>query len=187
VPAPGAPPLNRPASPSASPSASAVPAAPAAVAEPATPAPVVSGGLLTGEPTAAAIDSFRDALLAEIKRVKPKFIVNTLIASAHRIDVAGRAISFVFGPRPSTLANQFEQQRPSLEEIASKLAGHPMKIAAVEDRELAGAGGGAAAGTPVPAGNAADQDRLKASVMSEPAVQAMLDVFPAEIKDIEEL
>jgi DNA polymerase-3 subunit gamma/tau len=183
VPAPAAPAAARPiASASAS-----VPTAPAAVAEPATPAPAASGGLLTGEPTAAAIDSFRDALLAEIKRVKPKFIVNTLIASAHRIDVAGRAVSFVFGPRPSTLANQFEQQRPSLEEIASKLAGHPMKIAAVEDRELAGAGGGAAAGTPAPAGNAADQDRLKASVMSEPAVQAMLDVFPAEIKDIEEL
>jgi hypothetical protein len=143
-------------------------------------------GLLTGTPTPAAIDSFRDVLLAEIKRVKPKFIVNTLIASAHRIDVEGRVVSFVFGPRPSTLANQFEQQRASLEEIATKLAGHPMKIAAVEDRELSGAGGGVASAPAAPV-NSAEQDRLKASVMSEPAVQAMLDVFPAEIKDIEEL
>jgi DNA polymerase-3 subunit gamma/tau len=211
VPAPAAP-ASAPASSSATrPIASVpVPASPAAVADAASlssrssspvsasasssapspstaPAPAAAGGMLTGEPSSDAIDSFREALLAEIKRVKPKFIVNTLIASAHRVEVAGRAISFVFGARPSTLATQFEQQRASLEEIATKLAGHPMKITAVEDRALGGVGSGGAAGAPAPAGNAAEQDRLKASVMSEPAVQAMLDVFPAEIKDIEEL
>ena len=34
---------------------------------------------------------------------------------------------------------------------------------------------------------ASTQDKLKASVMNEPAVQAMLDVFPAEIRDVEEM
>jgi DNA polymerase-3 subunit gamma/tau len=180
--------------------ASLAPASPAAVVAPPAASPDASAsaagapvagapaaqGMLTGDPTDAAIATFRDALLAEIKRVKPKFIVNTLIASAHRIDVSGRTIAFVFGPRPSTLAGQFEQQRASLEEIATKLAGKPMKISAVEDKALAGVGAPAAA-SPAPAASSAEQDRLKQSVMSEPAVQALLDVFPAEIKDIEEM
>lgn len=143
--------------------------------------------MLAGDPSVSAIAAFRDALLAEIKKVKPKFIVNTLIASAHRIDVEGRTISFLFGPRPSTLASQFEQQRPSLEEMATKLAGKPMKIVATEDASLGPAPGAASAAARPAAANSADQERLKESVMSEPVVQALLDVFPAEIKDIEEM
>jgi hypothetical protein len=124
--------------------------------------------------------AFRDAFLAEVKRAKPKFIYNTVIAPARRVDVADGLITFVFGARGSTLQAQFEQQRASLEEIATSLAGRPMKVTTVEERDAA-----PAANKPSAAG--ADQERLKASVMNEPAVQAMLDVFPAEIKDVEEM
>jgi DNA polymerase III subunit gamma/tau len=166
-----------PQRPSASPSqpsppqnaAPSSPAAPEASPKPATPASQLQG------------DALRDAFLAEVKRTKAKFIYNTLIASARRVEVADGLITFVFGTRPSTLQTQFEQQRPSLEETASALAGRAVKIATVEERDAAPAPGKPSAATGGP------QDRLKESIMHEPAVQAMLDVFPAEIKDVEEM
>jgi hypothetical protein len=131
-------------------------------------------------------DALRDAFLAEVKKTKAKFIYNTLIASARRVEVSDGVITFVFGLRPSTLQGQFEAQRASLEEIATSLAGRSMRIATLEEKEAApgsaGSGSGARANATV-----GDQDKLKAAVMNEPAVQAMLDVFPAEIKDVEEM
>ena len=88
--------------------------------------------------------------------------------------------------RPSTLQGQFEAQRASLEEIAASLAGRPMKIATVEEKDASPGSGGSGSGARANAASG-DQDKLKAAVMNEPAVQAMLDVFPAEIKDVEEM
>ena len=121
-----------------------------------------------------------------MKKTKAKFVYNTLIASARRVEVSDGVITFVFGLRPSTLQGQFEAQRASLEEIATALAGQRMRIATVEEKDAAPASGGAGGGTRATA-SAGDQDKLKAAVMNEPAVQAMLDVFPAEIKDVEEM
>jgi hypothetical protein len=131
-------------------------------------------------------DALRDAFLAEVKKTKAKFIYNTLIASARRVEVADGVITFVFGMRPSTLQGQFEAQRASLEEIAASIAGRPMRIATVDEKDAGPASGGSGGG---PRANVAggDQEKLKAAVMAEPAVQAMLDVFPAEIKDVEEM
>jgi hypothetical protein len=120
-----------------------------------------------------------------VKKTKAKFIYNTLIASARRVEVNDGVITFVFGLRPSTLQGQFEAQRASLEEIATTLAGRPMRIKTLDEKD--GAPGSGGSGGPRPGAASADQDKLKAAVMSEPAVQAMLDVFPAEIKDVEEM
>lgn len=187
--APSAPARPAPAPPAAAPSASTPPASttssspsspssPAAAAPPPSPASTVhSGSALSG-------DALRDAFLAEVRKTKAKFIYNTLIASARRVEVADGVITFAFGMRPSTLQGQFEAQRASLEEIATALAGRPMRIATVDEKD-----GGAASGSGPRASAASpgDQDKLKAAVMNEPAVQAMLDVFPAEIKDVEEM
>ena len=116
-----------------------------------------------------------------MKRVKGKLFYNTIMMSARRIDVSDGRVLFVFGQRPATLAAAFEQQRASLQEIATTIAGRAMEVAATEERDAAPASASQAAAAPGP------QDRLKASVMSEPAVQAMLDVFPAEIRDVEEI
>ena len=123
-----------------------------------------------------------------MKKTKAKFIYNTLIASARRVEVADGVITFVFGMRPSTLQGQFEAQRASLEEIATSIAHRPMRIATIDEKDAPGAGPGIG-GSSGPRANAAngDQDKLKAAVMNEPAVQAMLDVFPAEIKVVEEM
>jgi hypothetical protein len=128
--------------------------------------------------TDAAIETFRDAFVGEIKRTKGKLFYNTIIMSARRIDVADGRVTFVFGQRPATLAGQFDQQRSSLQEMATSIAGRSMTIDATEEREAPTAAKTAAAGA---------QEQLKASVMNEPAVQAMLDVFPAEIRDVEEM
>lgn len=122
-----------------------------------------------------------------MKKTKAKFIYNTLIASARRVEVADGVITFVFGMRPSTLQGQFEAQRTSLEEIATSIAHRPIRIATVDEKDAPGAGpGSSGSGARANAANG-DQDKLKAAVMNEPAVQAMLDVFPAEIKDVEEM
>jgi hypothetical protein len=129
--------------------------------------------------TDAAIDVFREAFNAELKRAKGKLFYNTIVMSARRIDVIDGRVTFVFGQRPATLAATFEQQRASVQEIATTIAGRAMEIAATEERDATPAASSSAA--------TSTQDKLKASVMSEPAVQAMLDVFPAEIRDVEEM
>jgi len=121
-----------------------------------------------------------------VRKTKAKFIYNTLIASARRVEVADGVITFVFGMRPSTLQGQFEAQRASLEEIATAIAHRPMKITTVDEKDAGLASGSGGSGTRANAAGG-DQDKLKAAVMAEPAVQAMLDVFPAEIKDVEEM
>jgi DNA polymerase-3 subunit gamma/tau len=186
---------SAPSKPAGPPPALSVPPAPAMphpaasshTATPAQPLPARSAptetaprGLFTPGFSDAAIDTFREAFLGEVKRVKGKLFYNTIVMSARRIDVSEGRVTFVFGQRPATLAANFDQQRAALQEIATAIAGRPMEVAAAEEREA----------PPAPSQEAAaptTQDRLKASVMKEPAVQAMLDVFPAEIRDVEEM
>jgi hypothetical protein len=75
-----------------------------------------------------------------------------------------------------------EESRQWLEATASTLAGRKMTVAAAQaqaNENPATAEPGAAPVKPVV--------DLKAAAMTEPAVQAMLDVFPAEIEDVEEI
>ena len=85
------------------------------------------------------------------------------------------------------LREQLEQNRPWLEQIASAIAGKRMPVGAaqadVPDRSDVAAGAGGAAAAAVEA-KPAD---LKTTALADSAVQAMLDVFPAEIENIEEI
>lgn len=180
TPPPPRPPAPAPAAPPSAAAPSPAPAASAASTPAATPASSSTPRVSADNP------AFTETFIAEVKRAKPKFIYNTLIASHLRVDVKDNLVTFVFPPRPATLQSQFEQQRASLEEIATTLAGRPMKVTTVEDRSAAPPAGAGAAARPANASGGA-QDRLKEAVMNEPAVQAMLDVFPAEIKDVEEM
>ncbi|HTL03588.1 MAG TPA: hypothetical protein VL243_15230, partial [Vicinamibacterales bacterium] len=96
--------------------------------------------------------------------------------------------TFTFLPAHRTLREQLEQNRPWLESLAGVVSGRKMPVTAAqqdapaESRAAAGASG--AGDVPGKSGGPAD---LKASVMSDAAVQAMLDVFPAEIEDVEEI
>jgi DNA polymerase-3 subunit gamma/tau len=129
----------------------------------------------------------KDKLLAEIRSGKATFY-NTVVAQAQRIDVTSDRITFVFGPAQSTLRGWFDQQKAWLDAAGERIAGRKIVVTS----ELGAAAPLAAAANPesrIPdPGPPAEKKRdLKAEAMSSSTVQAMLDVFPAEIRDIEEM
>ena len=134
----------------------------------------------------------KDAFLAEVRSGKG-FFYNTVVAQAQRIEVSADAITFTFLPTHRALHDQFNETRSWLESAAERLAGRRMIVAAVMAAEGA-AGTAPASVVPQPAKEAAPSEGgttaardLKAEAMSSSAVQAMLDVFPAEISDVEEM
>ena len=132
----------------------------------------------------------KDAFLAEVRAGKG-FFYNTVVAQAQRIEVAADAITFTFLPTHRALHDQFNESRPWLESAAERLAGRRIVVTAV--RAAASGAGTPPTSTEVqpPASAAAPAPApgrdLKAEAMASSAVQAMLDVFPAEISDIEEM
>jgi DNA polymerase III subunit gamma/tau len=127
--------------------------------------------------------SLKDAFLGEIRAGKT-FFYNTVVAQAQRIDVAGDDITFTFLPHHRALREQFDQARAWLESTAQRLAGRRMTVGAVQAAASSDSPG--AGQQTEPLAPAARRD-LKAEAMSSSAVQAMLDVFPAEIRDVEEM
>ena len=130
---------------------------------------------------AAHPPALKDAFLDEVRRTK-KFFYGTVIAQAHRIEVEPERIVITFAPQHKALRAQLDQTRAALEDLASKLAGRRMAVIGVE--------GAAAAAGPPRAAQPATPDRqaeLRQQALADSGVQAMLDVFAAEIKDIEEM
>ncbi|MBI4887609.1 MAG: DNA polymerase III subunit gamma/tau [Acidobacteria bacterium] len=140
--------------------------------------------------TAAGVAPLKDAFLAEIRAGKT-FFYNTVVAQAQRIDVAGDAITFSFLPTHRALRDQFEQAKAWLESTALRVAGRRIVVTAVqasspEEPAQAPAAPGAPAAQDAAAPAQATRD-LKAEAMASSAVQAVLDVFPADIRDVEEM
>ena len=119
------------------------------------------------------------------------------MAQAQKIEFIGDKVVFTFGPQHRALRAQLDQNRPWLETAASQLAGRKVVVAAAEGSlteggapSPAGAGfdGTAAALKPADAAAGAEDhaQSLKERALSDPGVQTMLDVFAAEIKDVEE-
>ena len=101
--------------------------------------------------------------------------------------MSGDKVTFAFLPTHRALRDQFEQNRPWIESAAERVAGRKMTVMSVQVEAGAAPTNGA---TPkdepeAPASNG--KRDLKAEAMSSAAVQAVLDVFPGEIKDVEEL
>ena len=136
-------------------------------------------------PTAAVADAAVSSvgtaeILAEVKRAK-KFFHGTVVAQAQRISLEGDNLVFSFAPGQRTLAAQLKQNRGWLEQLASKVAGRPIGVA-TEQGQLAQE----SQGVSKPA-ELSEQDRLREQAMSDPVVQSVLEVFPAEIGKIEKL
>ncbi len=145
----------------------------------------------------APAGALKDALLAEIRKSKTVFY-GTVVAQAQRIDVIPGKVTFAFSANQGALRAMFEQNRAWLESVAEKLAGR--KVAVESTQTSAGAAAPAESG---PAGGAVGkaqegeaagpsnrQDRktvLKEQALADAGVQAMLEVFPAEIRDVEEM
>ena len=123
--------------------------------------------------------AFKAALLAEIRRAK-KFFHGTVVAQAQKIEFDGNRLTFTFAPTQRTLGVQLEQNRTWLESIAAQIAGRKISVVAAQ--------GSTEPAAPRPAAErAADGGTLKATAMTDSVVKAMLDVFPAEIRNVEEI
>jgi DNA polymerase-3 subunit gamma/tau len=132
-----------------------------------------------GRPVPAS--ELKDSFLTEVRKSK-KYFYGTVVAQAQRIDIEGDRIVFTFSPQHRLLRDQLEQMRSWLDALASQLGGRRMTVASAE-------GAATAKATPGPAAQPAAKDRqsdLRQQALADSGVQAMLDVFAAEIKDVEE-
>ena len=130
-----------------------------------------------------APEMLKDAFLAEVRKGK-KFFYGTVVAQAQRIDIDGDRIVFTFAPQHRALRVQLDQSRAWLDALASQLSNRKMTVVSAEGAAVPDKGG-AAAPTPAPEKNR--QSELRQQALADSNVQAMLDVFAAEIKDVEEM
>jgi DNA polymerase III subunit gamma/tau len=131
--------------------------------------------------SAPAANNFKDSFLAEVRSGKG-FFYNTVVAQAQKIEVTPDRVTFSFLSNQRALKEQCDQARTWLEQVAERVAGRKIAVNAVQvDGPTAPS---ADAPRKAEQGNKRD---LKAEAMSSTAVQAMLDVFPATIRDVEEM
>jgi DNA polymerase III subunit gamma/tau len=162
----------------AAPGAGAPGTPPAATTGSEAAGPPTSRNLLVDDVSEPALARFREAFLAEVKRSRSQADWGMVLMPAKRIEVTVGTVTFVYESQPKIIAGQFEKMRPGLSELATNLAGRPMTVSCRVE-----AGPSAAA----PSAQQGEKDRLKAVAMAEPAVQKLLDVFPADIRDVEEV
>jgi DNA polymerase-3 subunit gamma/tau len=167
--APQPPLAPRPPSPPLSPRASA--AAPAARLQVDPPKP--------SEPVSDA--RFKDTWLAEIRKGKMVFY-STVVAQAQKIEVASGGITFTFAEGQRTLRDMFEQNRGWLETLAQQVSGRRIPVASATLEATA-----PVAKTPEAVASEDKKAVLKERALADAGVQALLEVFPAEIRDVEEM
>jgi DNA polymerase-3 subunit gamma/tau len=196
APRPAAPPARPAASGSRPSPGAAAPTPPPRASEARRPEPAAkppagrpvetSGSLPAVNPVGP--DRFKDAFLDEVKKVR-KFFYGTVIAQAQRIHVEDDRVVITFGLQHRALKSQLEQTRPLLETIATQLAGRRMMVVAAEGSMLAPdqASRSDPGGADAPAGGDGKKAALREQALADSGVQAMLDVFAAEIKDVEEM
>ncbi len=191
--APAAP--SGPPSPPPSPSKSTAVAAKAVPPPAAAPAPVKSAP--PGPPAGNA--SFKDAFLAEIRKSKIAFY-SMVVAQARTIEIGGDRIEFTFSSSQRALKEQVEQNKAWLEQMALQAGGRRMAVTAAQDGSIA-VSQQSSVGSPQsspelraasPELRAASPESirkaaLKEQAMADKGVQALLEVFPAEIRDVEEM
>ena len=129
----------------------------------------------------APSNALKDALLAEIRSVK-NTLYSLAVAQAQRIDVTDERITFTFAANQNVARGQLEQNRAWLESVAARLSGKRMPVTAVQSDTATPPSAGNNEASPTP-----PKRDLKAEALASSGVQAMLDVFPAEIREVEDL
>jgi hypothetical protein len=132
-----------------------------------------------------------------------------VVAQAQRVAYEPGRLSFVFSPAHRLLGEQVEQNRVWLEGVVEKIAGRRPKITV---QIVGGNGGSLPADTPQPGGagteamggrtqeksqapaggdparrSGAGPDELRARAESHEGLKILREVFPIEIRDVEEL
>jgi DNA polymerase-3 subunit gamma/tau len=152
--------------------------APQTVSKPAAAEAAASSG------AAPVQDSpLKDALLAEIRKTKVVFY-NMVVAQAQRIDVTADRVTFTFSANQRTLRDTFEQHRSWLESIAERIAGRKVGVSGVVSDTSAAPRDANASGDEAAANR---KTALREQALADAGVQTLLEVFPAEIRDVEEM
>jgi DNA polymerase-3 subunit gamma/tau len=138
--------------------------------------------------TAPPAAPYRDALLAEIKAVKPIFY-NLVVAQALSIEADERGVTFTFQPHQNVPRQQCEENRGFVQSLIEKITGDKRVVRI----SLAGGVGTERPGAPLaapPAPMPVGGDRKEAAMpvsgdrketaMQNPTVQHLLEVFPVE-------
>jgi DNA polymerase-3 subunit gamma/tau len=146
----------------------------AAAAEPAPPA--------VPRETAEGWADFKDAFLAEIRKSKFVFY-SAVVVQAQKIDVTADRVTFSFSSSQRALRDNCEQNRAWLESTAQRIAGRRVVVMAVQPE----ASGASSAEAPAPDAQSSRRTELREQALADAGVQALLEVFPAEIRDVEEM
>ncbi len=156
------------------------PAAPPPAAPPSRPvAPSAAAGPLPSD--------FKDRFLAELQRTNRTFF-SLHVAQAQKIEVESDRIVFTFGPVHETMRQQVESRRSWLESVAEAVAGRRVGVTTAKGTAVDPAAPKAVAAMAPPAPPPTPEDGdLKARALADNGVQAMLEVFPAEIREVEEI
>ena len=120
-------------------------------------------------------------ILAEVKRAK-KFFHGTVVAQAQRIELVEDRLVFAFTETQRTLAAQLRQNRGWLEEMASRVVGRKVRVTTDQAPDDA-----AASSSEQPSAETEEQVQLRDKALSDPVVQTMLEVFPAEIGEVKKI
>ena len=111
-----------------------------------------------------------------------------VVAQAQKIEVAGDRVTFTLPPAQRALRDKFEQKRAWLESIAQQhRRPQDRMVSARPTRRRAAAAGSAAGGDGARQQSADKKSALREQALADAGVQAMLEVFPAEIRDVEEM
>lgn len=173
-------PVQRPASPSAASSSAPPPSAPAKEMVPSTTATPSAGPASLPSPSSAS-GSLKDALLAEIRKSNA-VMYNAFIALAQRFELTADRLVLTFAASQKMTAT-FDKYKPALEAMVTKLAGR--KVFVIMDGS--GTESASSGGPTVPVADVEKKSALKEKALADPAVQALFEVFPGDIRDVEEL
>jgi DNA polymerase-3 subunit gamma/tau len=138
--------------------------------------------------------SFKDAFLAEIRKSKVAFY-NMVVAQARTIDASNDRVEFTFSANQRALREQVEQNKAWLESLALQAGGRKVTVTATQDGSTSAEPRATSsepprATSPEPRATSPEQDRkaaLKEQALADSGIQALLEVFPAEIRDVEEM
>ncbi len=162
----------------------AAPRAPAQ-APSAAPSQPPSAPPVNPSPGAGTLDEVKDRFLSIIQQVRLPFY-RTVVAQAQRIDIIGDRIIFSFSPVHRMLKEQVEQNKAWLESQAEQAAGRHLAVQS-QFGPASGAQETSASKGATPEQPRRQERDLRGAVLADDTVQALLGIFPAEIRSVEEI
>jgi DNA polymerase-3 subunit gamma/tau len=142
-----------------------------------------SDSLAPTSDTIAPAAGLKDKFLAEIRATK-NTLYSLAVAQAQRIDVTDERITFTFAANQNVARMQLDSNKEWLEGVAQRLTGRRIQVTSAQ---LQAADAATASSAAPSAASSAPKRDLKEEARSSPSIQAMLDVFPADIRDVEEM